>query len=106
MLNLYGTNNYSYIYLEGLYKHLKSHGYTPYDADPCIYFKDRPSGPTLIASTVDDFLFTAPTHADIYHFYNTLKLKYRVTDLGPRLHSSVGSSPYMHKSLCTSHSQQ
>lgn len=68
LLNLYGTKNPWYIYMEGLDAHLQSHGYTPSEADPFLYHKEVPNGLILIATTVDDFLITASTDKDIEAF--------------------------------------
>lgn len=82
LLNLYGTKHSCYIYLEGLDTHLHDNGYIPSEADPCLYHKEVTNGRILIATTVEEFLVTAPTNEDIDTFKHTFATKYRITDLG------------------------
>lgn len=83
LLNLYGTNNAIYIYIQVLDSHLRRHGYILCEWDSCVYFKTVPTGRIFIAATVDDFLVKAPSDAHIDALKHTLSLKYIVTDLGP-----------------------
>lgn len=62
LLNLYGTKNACFIYLQGLDSHLSSNCYCPCEADPCFYFKDVSQVRILTAATVDYFLLTASDH--------------------------------------------
>lgn len=88
-LNLYGTKPACHIYHADLDRHLQRHHFIPSEADPCLYVKRTANGTTLAAVTIDDLLVLAPSEAELAHFTNVLRAKYRVTNLGQ---STVGAT--------------
>lgn len=80
--NLWGGKSAGHDYIMALFAHLKAHGYTATDGDPCLFTKAASAGPVLVAITVDDFLVTAPHTEQIAEFHKVLVQKYKVKRMG------------------------
>lgn len=80
--NLYGTPQACKVYIDGAYAHLRKHGFQESMSDHNVFTKETQHGRIVIGLTVDDFLVAAPTRAAYDELLATLKLKYKVSDLG------------------------
>lgn len=80
--NLYGTPQACKVYIDGAYAHLKQHGYQQCASDQNVFRKETSRGKIVMALTVDDFLVAASTPAIYKDLLDTLKIKYKVKDLG------------------------
>ena len=58
---VYGLHESSREFNDMLDKRLKSIGFQPSKADPCLYIKKVPGGRIIVSTHVDDMLLTAPT---------------------------------------------
>ena len=79
---LYGTRSGGYLYIDGLFKFLRSHQDNQSDHDPCLFYKNIKEKIILTAISTDEFLVVAISTDLVDDFYSTLSQKYKVKRLG------------------------
>ena len=79
---LYGLKQGGRIWNVKIDKHLKSQGYIPSDADPCIYVKRRKGKILIIALYVDDTIIASNCNEMLKSAKKMLNEKFDMTDLG------------------------
>ena len=79
---LYGLKQGGRIWNEKIDKYLKSQGYIPSDADPCIYVKCKKGKIVIIALYVDDTIIVTNCNDMLHSAKKMLNEKFDMTDLG------------------------
>ena len=79
---LYGLKQSGRVWNEKIDKYLKSQGYTPSDADPCIYVKHNKGKMVVIALYVDDTVIASDCNKMLHAAKRMLSEKFDMTDLG------------------------
>ena len=79
---LYGLKQGGRIWNEKIDKYLKSQGYTPSDADPCIYVKFKEGKIVILALYVDDTVIASNCDKMLKSAKKMLNEKFDMTDLG------------------------
>lgn len=80
-LNLYVTNPGCDTYHADFYQHLRLHGYTPSESDPCLYYKHPNDASTIAGIAIDTVLVLVPSILVLQAFKRALQLKCGVKDL-------------------------
>ncbi|KAE8978761.1 Retrovirus-related Pol polyprotein from transposon TNT 1-94 [Phytophthora fragariae] len=86
---LYGLKQASLVWNETIDKHLKSMGFEPADADPCVYTKGEGDDECIVGLYVDDMLIASRQKAAIASVKAGIAEKFRIKDLG-RARSILG----------------
>ena len=79
---LYGLKQGGRIWNQKIDHYLKSQGYTPSDADPCIYVKHNQGKIVIIALYVDDTIIASNCNEMLHDAKKMLNEKFDMTDLG------------------------
>ena len=79
---LYGLKQGGRIWNQKIDRYLKTQGYTPSDADPCIYVKHNQGKIVIIALYVDDTIIASNCNEMLLDAKKMLNEKFDMTDLG------------------------
>ncbi|KAE8989005.1 hypothetical protein PF011_g18957 [Phytophthora fragariae] len=80
--SLYGLKQASRVWNETIDKHLKSMGFEPADADPCVYTRGEGEDECIVCLYVDDMLIASRQKAVIASVKAGIAEKYRIKDMG------------------------
>ncbi|KAE8955940.1 hypothetical protein PR001_g31908, partial [Phytophthora rubi] len=80
--SLYGLKQASRVWNETIDKHLKSMGFEPADADPCVYTRGEGEDECIVCLYVDDMLIASRQKAVIASVKAGIAEKFRIKDLG------------------------
>ncbi|KAE9235367.1 Retrovirus-related Pol polyprotein from transposon TNT 1-94 [Phytophthora fragariae] len=80
--SLYGLKQASRVWNETINKHLKSMGFEPADADPCVYTRGEGDDECIVCLYVDDMLIASRQKAVIASVKARIAEKFRIKDLG------------------------
>ncbi|KAE8889209.1 Retrovirus-related Pol polyprotein from transposon TNT 1-94 [Phytophthora fragariae] len=80
--SLYGLKQASRVWNETIDKHLKSMGFKPADADPCVYTRGEGEDECIVCLYVDDMLVASRQKAVITSVKAGIAEKFRIKDLG------------------------
>ncbi|KAE9323261.1 hypothetical protein PF008_g17414 [Phytophthora fragariae] len=80
--SLYGLKQASRVWNETIDKHLKSMGFEPADADPCVYTRGEGEDECIVCLYVDDMLIVSRQKTVIASVKAGIAEKFRIKDLG------------------------
>ncbi|GMF63424.1 unnamed protein product [Phytophthora fragariaefolia] len=80
--SLYGLKQASRVWNETIDKHLKSMGFKPADADPCVYTRGEDEKECIVCLYVDDMLIASRQKTVIASVKTGIAEKFRIKDLG------------------------
>ncbi|KAE9161440.1 hypothetical protein PF005_g31245 [Phytophthora fragariae] len=80
--SLYGLKQVSRVWNETIDKHLKSMGFEPADADPCVYTRGEVEDECIVCLYVDDMLIASRQKTVIAFVKAGIAEKFRIKDLG------------------------
>ncbi|KAE9076669.1 hypothetical protein PF010_g23812 [Phytophthora fragariae] len=80
--SLYGLKQASRVWNETIDKHLKSMGFEPADADPCVYTRGEGEDECIVCLYVDDMLIASRQMAVIASVKAGIAEKFRIKDMG------------------------
>ncbi|KAE8976205.1 Retrovirus-related Pol polyprotein from transposon TNT 1-94 [Phytophthora fragariae] len=80
--SLYGLKQALRVWNETIDKHLKSMGFEPADADPCVYTRGEGEDECIVCLYVDDMLIASRQKAVIASVKAGIAEKFRIKDLG------------------------
>ncbi|KAE9204753.1 hypothetical protein PF005_g13676 [Phytophthora fragariae] len=80
--SLYGLKQASRVWNETIDEHLKSMGFEPADADPCVYTRGEGEDECTVCLYVDDMLIASRQKAVIASVKAGIAEKFRIKDLG------------------------